>query len=298
VELADLVHAGQIMKRLLKEPLLHFLLLGALLFVAYGLLSRRDEPRDGRIAVTRGQLENLQVSFSRVWQRPPTPQELQGLVETWIREEVLYREGLAMGLDRDDPLVRRRIAQKMDFIAAGQGVIAPTEAELQAWLDARPDDYRVEPKYSLRQIYLNPSRRGGRLEAAVAAALAALGRGAVVEGDSTLLPDTLDDATESEVAWTFGSGFAQALATQPVGGWWGPVRSEYGVHLVELRASDAGRVPALAEVRPAVARDLLAARARDANEAFYRKLRVRYTVRVEEWAASANREVNSVASVR
>ncbi len=286
------------MKRLLKEPLLHFLLLGALLFVAYGVLNRRDESRAGQIVVTQGKLENLQVSFSRVWQRPPTSQELQGLVETWVREEVLYREGLAMGLDRDDPLVRRRIAQKMDFIAAGQGVTAPTEAELQAWLDAHPDDYRVEPKYSLRQIYFNPSRHGGRLEAHLAAALAALGRGAAVEGDSTLLPATLDDATESEVARTFGGGFAQALASQPVGGWRGPLRSEYGMHLVHLRARDAGRVPALAEVRPAVERDLLAARARDANEAFYRKLRARYTVRVEELAASANPEVNSVASAR
>jgi hypothetical protein len=90
------------MKRLLKEPLLHFLVLGALLFVAYGLLNRRDEARAGQIVVTQGQLENLQISFSRVWQRPPTQQELQGLVEAWVREEVLYREGLAMGAAREN----------------------------------------------------------------------------------------------------------------------------------------------------------------------------------------------------
>jgi hypothetical protein len=298
VDFADLVHARHLMKRLLKEPLLHFIVLGALFFVAYGTLHRRDEPRAGQIVVTQGNLANLQISFSRVWQRPPTPQELQGLVESWVREEVLYREGLAMGLDRDDPLVRRRIAQKMDFVAAGQEVIASTEAELQAWLDAHPDAYRVEPKYTLRQIYFNPSRRAERLETDAAAALAALRRGTAVAGDSTLLPDTLDAAPETEVVRTFGGEFAQSLAAQPVGGWRGPLRSGYGVHLVELQARDAGRVPALAEVRSAVERDRLAARTKDANEAFYQKLRARYTVRVEEMAANTNREVNPVAIAR
>ena len=159
------------MRRILREPLLHFFVLGLGLFLMYawlqgGLLSPPDE-----ILVSRGQVLGLQMQFERAWQRPPTEKELRSLVDNWVREEIFYREGVAMGLDRDDPIVRRRIGQKVEFIIEGMTPAVPTVQEMQAWLDAHPEKYAIEPRFSFRQVYLDPSRRGDRLEADTADAL-------------------------------------------------------------------------------------------------------------------------------
>ena len=269
------------MHRFFREPLLHFTILGALLFALYGWLNRGALDAPDEIVVSSGQLDSMNTQFERAWQRPPTTEELKGLTEAWVREEVLYREGLAMGLERDDPLVRRRIAQKVEFIADGQASAAPTDAELQTWLETHPDDYRVEPKYTLRQVYFDPVRHGDRIDAVLAAARTALEAGATVDGDSTMLPAVLDAVPAFEVERVFGPEFAEALTALPVGGWQEPVPSGYGMHLVQLSARDGGRLPKLAEVRPAVERDLISARTAEANAAFYRNLRDRYTVRIE-----------------
>jgi hypothetical protein len=269
------------MRRILREPLLHFLLLGALLFAAYGLLNRGLSDTSDDIVVSPEQVEALKVQFTRLWQRPAMPEELNGLIEGWIKEEIFYREGLAMGLDRNDPVVRRRVAQKLEFVADGQGPAAPTAAELQAWLDAHRDRYRVAPRYSLRQVYFDPLRRAQRVDTDIATAKAALQRGADARGDSTMLPARLDEAEEAEVARQFGAEFADALANLPVGGWQGPVKSGFGLHLVEIRSRDEGRPAILEEVRAAVERDLLHARAEEAKTAWYAKLRANYKVRID-----------------
>lgn len=268
------------MRRVLREPLLHFLVLGALLFLLYGWLHRGHNSTE-EIVVSRGQVQSLQAQFERTWQRPATPEELRDLVDNWIREEIFYREGLAMGLDRDDPVVRRRIGQKMEFVAEARTPAAPTEADLQAWLDAHPGDYLIEPKYSLRQVYFDPPRHGERLEAGIAAALRALEGGKPVSGDPTMLPPALSATPAFEVARVFGEEFENALRTLPVGSWQGPVRSGFGLHLVELKARDGGQRATLDKVRGAVERDLMHARNKEANEAFYRNLRKAYSVRVE-----------------
>jgi len=178
------------MQKLLKEPLLHFVALGALLFAAYGWLNPGGTVAAKEIVVTQGQRDNLKAQFARTWQRPPSDDELKGLVEQWVRDEIFYREGQAMGLERDDPVVRRRIAQKFEFIADGATPEGPGEAELQAWLDARRDRYAVEPSYTLRQIYFDPARRGARIDADIDAARVALSSGRSVDADSTMLPAT------------------------------------------------------------------------------------------------------------
>lgn len=269
------------MRRFLREPLLHFFVLGALLFAAYGWLNRGVPGSTGEIVVSQDQVQALKVQFARLWQRDPSPEELKGLVDGWVKEEIFYREGLAMGLDRNDPVVRRRVAQKLEFVADGQGAAPPTEAELQAWLDANRDRYRVAPRYSLQQVYFDPLQRANRVDADIAAAKAVLQRGAVVRGDSTMLPARLDDVPEAEVERQFGSGFAEALRQIPLGGWQGPVRSGFGLHLVELRARDEGRPATLDETRAAVERDLLHARTEEAKAAYYAKLRATYKVRIE-----------------
>jgi hypothetical protein len=284
------VAAVRTLRRLLGEPLLHFLALGALLFWLYGTLNAGRPAAPDEIVVDRARLESLAAQFERVWRRAPGEQELRGLVDGWVREEVLYREGLALGLDRDDPVVRRRVGQKLSFLADARAAgEAPSEAELRAWLEAHPDDYRVEARYGLRQVYFDPVRRGERLAADVAAARAALERGAgEAAGDASLLPASLEETAASELARVFGPEFAQAVARLPVGGWHGPLASTFGVHLVELRSLDPARLPALDEVRAELERDLLRARSEEAAEAFYQSLRERYRVRVETGTGAAD----------
>lgn len=269
------------MNRLLREPLFHFLLLGAGLFLLYGWLQSGLLDSPDEIVVSRAQVQGMQLQFERTWRRPPTAQELQGLVDNWVREEIFYREGLAMGLDRDDPIVRRRIGQKVEFIIDGMTPAAPTAEELQAWLEAHPGRYALATLHSMRQVYFDPSRHGERLQADVDVALASLRAGKPVAGDATLLPETLEAAQRLEVERNFGGDFATAIESLPVGGWHGPLRSEFGLHLVEVTARVPGRKATLAETRAAVERDLLHARAQEASDAYYERLRAAYDVRIE-----------------
>lgn len=264
--------------RLLREPLLQFLALGALLFAGHGAV-RGGEERAEEIVVDAGRAASLVAQFERVWQRPPTPAERAGLVEDFVREEVLYREGLALGLDRDDPVVRRRVVQKLTFLGAVPPP-APSRAELQAWLDAHAADYAREARYTLEQHFFDPARRGAALEQDAARALARLARAGAAAGDPTPLPAALERATRSEVERWFGRAFAESLAGLPVGSW-RTLRSAYGLHVVRVAEREDARPARLEEVAAAVERDLLHARAQEAEEALYRALRARYTVRVE-----------------
>ena len=280
------------MSALLRQPLLHFLLLGAALFGVYGLVRPETPDPAGQIVVTRSQVEQLAIGFTRTWQRPPTPEELTGLVGDRIREEVLYREALAMGLDRDDTIVRRRLRQKLDFLIpdlASQGA-PPTEQELQAYLDRHADKYRGEPAVSFEQVFFNRERRGRSAWADAESALTRLNgpRGAAVNldavGDASLLPIELTGSSESEVAKLFGGNFSRRLADVPPGRWAGPLESSYGLHVVLVRARVPGRPPELAKVRDAVLRDFQSERRQQALDAAYAKFLARYTVVVEPLA--------------
>jgi parvulin-like peptidyl-prolyl isomerase len=207
-------------------------------------------------------------------------------VDNWVREEIFYREGLAMGLDRDDPVVRRRVGQKIQFIIENAAPTAPTTVELQAWLDAHPAKYAIEPVYSLRQVYFDPQRHGASLARDIAEARRVLDGGASDAGDSTLLPLEMQGSSQSDVQRAFGARFASALKGLPLGGWQGPVQSSFGVHLVELRERSGGHAPPLDQVRAEVERDLLQARTEQSNEAIYDKLRANYRVRLQSAAAT------------
>lgn len=269
------------MGKLIREPLLHFLLLGTALFALYGWVNDGLPGAQNEIVVSRGQMRSLEAQFVRVWQRPATPQELLGLVDNWVREEILFREGLLMGLDRDDPIVRRRIAQKVEFILDSAIPATPTETELQAWLDTHGEKYSIERQYSLRQVFFDPARHGEATASLISSGQAALKKGSTVAGDPTMLPATLT-ASASQVARVFGGEFEISLRTLPLGGWEGPVRSGFGLHLVELTVRAADRKASLREVREAVTRDLLHARVEEANAAFYEKMKATYNVRIDD----------------
>lgn len=269
------------MRQLLHQPLLHFFVLGVLMFGAYAWLNRGLSTSSGEIMVSREEVEVLQAQFARLWRRPPTKEELDGMIEGWVKEEIFYREGLSLGLDRNDPVVRRRVAQKLEFVADGQAPSLPTHEQLQAWLTAHRDLYRIAPRYTLRQVYFDPLRRASRMDSDIASAKAALGRGAVVRGDPTMLPANLDRVTADELEREFGGEFATALKDLPVGGWHGPVRSGFGLHLVEMRAREDGRDASLDEARAAVQRDFLQHQAEQFKSKYYAGLRANYKVRVE-----------------
>jgi len=281
-------------RQVLREPLLHFFLLGAGFFLLFGWLNHGAMEAPDEVVVDQARVEGLVAQFRRVWQRSPTAEEVEGLVDNWIREEIMYREGVALGLDVNDSVVRRRLAQKMAFISDGAVPNEPTEAELQDWLQSNIDKYRLEPVYALRQVFFDPARHGDDLGERLTKLRSTLADdGSVPEGDATLLPGSLPSARASDVARIFGSEFADAIAVLPVGEWQVPLESVYGLHLVKLDGKTPGREPTLAEVRNAVERDWSAAQSEKLNEAFYRAVRERYTVRMTADAAAVPAPVTS-----
>jgi parvulin-like peptidyl-prolyl cis-trans isomerase-like protein len=274
---------GNVIRRLLAEPLLHFLILGAALFATYAILSKGGPSAPDRIVVTQGQIETMAALFARNWQRPPSDEELEGLIRGYVREEVLYREGLALGLDRDDPMIRRRIGQKLEFVAEGAEAAEPSEEQLQAFLDSHGAAFAAEPRSTFRQVYLDPRRHAKTLAADADRMLVALNRPGGAHdaddlGDPTLLPPRFENAAASEVSKALGSEFATALARLEPGRWQGPLVSGYGAHLVQVTERVEARNPVLAEVRDAVKREWESNRRAEGSEKLYRKLLARYTV--------------------
>lgn len=270
--------------RFLREPLVHFLLLGAGLFALYSFVTDAPDVRRDRIVVDAGQVTRLAQQFQRTWMRPPTRTEIDGLTEDHVNEEVLYREARALGLDKDDLIIRRRLRQKMEFL--NEDIAAqrqPTDAELQTFLDAHPDKFHFPSRLSFRQVYLNPVKRGVDAPKEAAALLARLNANSADAslGDATMLPTELVNATASEIARTFGGGFAADLEKIGGDGWTGPLASSYGLHLVRITAREPGRAPSLAEVRTIVERDWSAARRAEAGRAFHAALRKRYEISIE-----------------
>jgi hypothetical protein len=275
------------MKKILREPLLHFLLLGAAIFAAYFLVSKDSSDEPGKIVISEGEVAAMAEGFARTWRRPPTREEVEGLIRDWVQEEVYCREAMALGLDENDTIIRRRLRQKMEFVTDDVAALAePTDDELSAFLRAHADTFRVQRQFTFSQVYLNPERHGENLARDTEQLLAQLqqtGDKADVSalGDSFLLEHKFQSLPASEVVKQFGDKFAAKLGELSPGQWQGPVESGYGVHLVLVSDRTEGRVPALPEVRDAVRRELASARRLEANEKFYRDLLKRYVVMIE-----------------
>ncbi|HEY3517362.1 MAG TPA: peptidylprolyl isomerase, partial [Gammaproteobacteria bacterium] len=266
------------MRRILKEPLLHFAVLGIGLFALFRLTAGEEPPASEEIVVDAARIAALAQGFERSWRRPPSADEVDGLVASYVRDEVLYREGLARGLDRDDSVIRNRVLVKMEVL----GELPETELtdlDVHAWFDANAERYAKPARYDVRQVYFDPVRRGSRVDSDVGAALRELERNPALDpttfGDATLLPAELDDVTRMDVASQYGEEVAALLTNAPAGGWLGPVGSSYGVHLVRVDVREPPRAAVLADVRDAVERDVRSERAQRASEALYLRLRER-----------------------
>ncbi len=262
---------------------MHFLAVGALLFLAS---QWRGGGASNRIVITSGQIDSLIAGFTRTWQRAPTEVELKGLVDDHVRNELAAREAVAMGLDRDDAVIRRRLQQKLEFLVEDSVDTAPmTDRELQAWLERHPEQFRIEPEVAFRQVYLSPERRGESVEGDAKRLLARLSAGSgdvpADVGDPSMLPADVEISTRRDIASQFGDSFAdQVVAIEP-GRWAGPVRSSYGLHLVFVRRRREGRLPALAEVRAAVEREAVSAQRRQRIDEMYEEMLSRYKVVVD-----------------
>jgi hypothetical protein len=275
------------MRRLRREPLVHFLLLGAAIFAAYSLVAKGTGGEAEKIVVTQGQLASMREVYIRTWQRGPTREEWEGLIRDRVQEEVYYREALALGLDKDDLIIRRRLRQKMEFVS--QDLAAPAEPsneELQAYLNAHAAGFATEPRFSFRHVYLNPERHGVNLARDAERVLAGLNQASAKAnlaalGDPFLLEHEFDNASAREVGNLFGEKFAAALGNLSPGQWQGPVESGYGVHVVFLAERTEGRLPALEDVREAVRREWTNAQQREAAAQFYQALLRKYTVTIE-----------------
>ena len=267
-----------------REPLWQFLLLGAALFGAYHLVAPRAGEAPGQIFVSRSQVDSLAQAFTRTWQRPPTRQELDGLIRSHVREEVFFREALALGMEKDDSVVRRRLRQKVEFLSEDLAEPAePSQAQLQRYLAEHPAAFRTEAQIAFRQVYLDPQRHGDALARDAATMLASLEAGADADvlGDSTLMPRRVPAQSTSEIAARFDPEFAARLAQLPPGRWHGPIRSGFGQHLVLVTERKPAHLPELSAVRDAVRREWRNSERVAANERLFRRLLARYTVTVE-----------------
>ncbi|MBR0973950.1 MULTISPECIES: peptidyl-prolyl cis-trans isomerase [Bradyrhizobium] len=284
-------------KRLLEEPLLHFLALAVAVFAAYGLLNRFDAGKPDEIIITESRVERLATQFTAIWQRPPASVELKNLIDDYVKEEIFVREALALGLDRDDTIIRRRLRLKMEFLnSAETATLSPTDAELEIYLKDHAGKFEIDPAYAFVQVLLSPDRHGDRLDRDAASALQILRTKSSIDpgefGDATLLPQTLELTSKASISQTFGPAFAEAIDRIAPGQWTGPVESDFGLHLIRVTEHQPGRMPALAEVRAAVEREWGNDKRKAIEGQRFAALLTSYRVTMEEKPQARPRPVN------
>jgi peptidyl-prolyl cis-trans isomerase C len=278
---------GNVIKGLTREPLVHFLVLGVVLFIAYSYFQheRGTDAPPTEIRLTQDDLAQLMMIFQSKWRRLPTKDEFGAMVEDRIREDVLYREALSLGLDKDDEIVKRRMAQKMQFLAEDVAAARePTTEELRSWFAQNAKLFALPARLSFRHVYFSPDRRGERVRDDAALALTKLAgqpqnsKLVASLGDPFMFQDYYGDRTPQAVAREFGPGFAQAITKLSAGSWQGPVQSGYGWHLVFVDTVIPGRVPAFEEVEADVKTAWLGTQKAEAWRKAYAKIRSKYKV--------------------
>ena len=285
------------LRKLIREPLVHFLLIGAGLFLLFGwrgnpasLPGGQSGPPTTKIIVSQGDIDQMIALFGKTWQRQPTEEEIKGLIDEFVRDEIYYREAIAIGLDKDDAVLRRRLRQKMEFIFEDISSGAePTDKELATFLKKHPEKYLIDPQMSFRHVYVNADKRGKSAEADARQILAQLNEGADPDsvGDPLLIESEIRLAPLWDIRKQFGDQFSRGLLTLKQGRWDGPVLSGFGLHLVFVKKRVGGRLPELNEVREMVKRDWMFEKQKELKDAAYAKIRERYTVVVERNKANA-----------
>lgn len=296
---------------LLKEPLLHFLLLGATLFLLDGWRGDNTSIPVGQtgtsttqIFVTEENIAQMSDLFTKTWQRLPTEEEQKGLLEDFVRSEIYYREAIAIGLDRDDEVLKRRLRQKMEFIYEDITSLAePTDEDLKAFMENHREKYLEDPQITFQQVYVDTARRGTGAEVDARQILTQLiaGGDAASFGDTSLLEPEVQLSPLRDINKQFGDEFGRNLLELKSGEWFGPIRYKFGLHLVFIKELLAPRLPDLTEVREIMKRDYLAERQKALKDAAYAKIRERYHVvvkRSKTVAASGATETNNKSTTQ
>jgi len=273
-----------------REPLVHFLAIGAALFVIYAYWGQPDVEEQGKsITITAGEIKWLTDNWEKRWTRPPTQQEREGIINQYLREMILYREAVAMGLDRDDSVIRRRLAQKLEFLS--NDLITPqppTNEELQAYFDQHLDRYQLPDLVTMTHVFLDPDLRGNQTLAdaeVIKQQLIALKEpphDAQSYGDSFMLQSYYPERSEAELLKLFGSGFARSVFELTPHEWHGPVLSGYGTHLVYVHDLNKTPLPEFTEAEEQVKEDWTNDQREKLNEQFLASLMGRYDVTIEE----------------
>ena len=255
------------------------------MFLGFRLLHPDAGAASGRIELTEDDLRQMSVAWLAQGRAPLTPEQMKGLIDARIREEVLYREALALGLEKGDAIVKRRLAQKMEFLAADVASLRePAAGELRAWFEKNSARFALSPRVSFRHVYFSLDRGSDRARDAAARTLPQLGDrlgdwpGAAALGDPFMFQDYYGDRAFEQLANVFGSGFARMVLQLKPGAWQGPIESGYGWHLIWIDSLTPGRIPAFDEIEADVKAEWTAEQRAEAKRKAFEAMLERYEV--------------------
>jgi peptidyl-prolyl cis-trans isomerase C len=276
--------------KIFREPLLQFFIIGLFIYGAYGLYGvSNNELENNTIVVDENRIAAFTNAWQQRWSRPPTEQELNGLINQYIREDIFYREAVAMGLDQDDPITRRRLAQKLEFLTRDvAGLKEPEEGELEQYFVENIDQYKTPDMVTFKHIFIDPDKRGDATLDDAALILAELqttdssDTDVSMLGDRFMLQNEYSQQSELDVRKAFGSGFAKAVMQLEKKQWHGPVLSGYGTHLVYIDVIDKSPPPKFKQVQKAVFQNWQAIQQEQFNEAYFESLKSRYEIVIEK----------------
>ena len=268
---------------------MHFVVAGAVLFASYMLINRDESnsPSTDPVYIGKGEVRWLTETFANQWQRTPTDEELRGLVAGFLEEELLAREAKSLGLDQNDTIVRRRLAQKLAFLVDDTSrIVEPTDEELRQFYNTSVESFRVEARVSFKHVFFNPERRQ-HAETDAKATLMSISTGGGGDrtkliGDPTLLETEFLEVNAQTVSNMFGAEFARTVFSLKPGSWDGPVKSGYGVHLVLVKDSRPSTVLPFEEARPKVLEEWRRQREDQTKALYLGKLREKYGAVIDD----------------
>ncbi|CAE6893488.1 peptidyl-prolyl cis-trans isomerase activity [Vibrio sp. B1FLJ16] len=289
------------MNKWMKEPLLHFVLLGVAIFLVYSQINT-DTEDEYQIVINDNKINHIRSLWELQWKREPTFEELKGLLERYTRQEIMYQEALKLNLDEDDEIIKRRLSQKMEFMANDltKVVMPPSEENLLTYFDSNKEKYIIPASYSLKQVTFNRNNHDdpkAYAKTLLAQAEVASESALTQKGDPVLLPSRLYKAAKSEITKAFGNAFYAALDTQPLNVWAGPISSGLGEHLVFISEKESAYFPDFASVRNEVQRDYEFDTQSDAKGSIYKELKKKYKVVMKSELLGELQEAEILASL-
>jgi len=294
----------QLVKKMVREPLVHFLLIGAGLFLLFGWKGNPASMQDGSqsttIIVAQDTVKQLVAAFTRTWMRPPTEGEVRSLIENFIRDEIYYREAMAIGLDRGDALIRRKLRQKMEFILEDIAAqTEPTDEQLERFMTEHREKYLIDPQIAFRQVFVSVDQRGDGAEEHARLILEQLGGGADPDalGDQSLINHSAGLSPLWKIKKDYGQAFGKQLLNLEPGRWTGPLRSGFGLHLVFVDKRVVQPLPQLQDIRDTVKRDWAVALQKRLKDEAYARIRERYTVEFEKSEGKAKAGVAEAGTI-